>query len=155
LINDAVSGDTIIIPACLIVLTGPRNEDANVGGDLDITKDLIIQGAGNHATVIDGAFNDRIFDIISPIVLPPSPPLVTVTISDLVVRHGFGHTRGGGIRNGGNLTLNRVVIRNNLVTGSLEAGGGGLANHGVVNAVEISVEANSGFGPVVQSGGGI
>jgi hypothetical protein len=155
LINDAAPGDTIIVPACLIVLTGPRNEDANVGGDLDITKNLTIRGAGGHATVIDGGLNDRIFDIITPIVLPPSPPLVNVTIEDLMVRRGFGDTRGGGIRNGGNLTLNRVVIRGNFVTGALEAGGAGIANHGVVNAVEIAVENNSGSGPVLQSGGGI
>jgi hypothetical protein len=155
LISDAAPGDTIVVPGCLITLTGAPNEDANASGDLDITKNLTIQGAGSHATVIDGAFIDRVFDIVAPVVLPPSPPLVNVTISDLMIRHGFGRTRGGGIRNGGNLTLNRVVVRSNLVTGSIEAGGAGIANHGAVQAVEIAVEGNSASGPVLQSGGGI
>src|SRR5439155_19143975 len=45
LMNDAASGDTIVIPACTIQLTGATNEDANQSGDLDIRKGLIIQGA--------------------------------------------------------------------------------------------------------------
>jgi hypothetical protein len=154
LITDAVPGDTIVIPGCLITLTGAANEDDNAGGDLDITKALTIRGAGARATIIDGGLIDRVFDV-NPGGLP-LPPLNNVTISDLMVRNGRGGTRGGGIRNTGNLTLQRVVVRNNVVLqGTLEAGGGGIANEGVLHAEEITVEGNSASGPVIQSGGGI
>src|SRR5512146_3318326 len=53
LMNAAASGDTIIIPAGTIILTGAPNEDANRSGDLDVLKDLTIQGAGAGATIID------------------------------------------------------------------------------------------------------
>jgi hypothetical protein len=152
LINDAASGDTILIPGCLITLNGAPNEDVNASGDLDITKSLTIQGAGAHSTVIDGAFNDRIFDVFPSFALPP--PAV-ITISDLMVRRGLGSQRGGGIRNAGTLNLNRVVVRGNFLSGALEAAGAGISNVGVLNAVEITVEGNSGTGPVLQSGGGI
>jgi len=153
LITDAADGDTILIPACIITLTGAANEDLNAGGDLDIAKSLTIRGAGSHATVIDGGQVDRVIDIL---VWPPPPaPLIDVNISDLMIRNGFGFTRGGGIRNGSNLSLSRVVVRSNRVTGTFEAGGAGIANHGSVNAVDITVDGNFGSGPVLQSGGGI
>lgn len=152
LINDAAPGDTILVPACIITLTGAANEDFNATGDLDISKALIIQGAGARRTIIDGGGIDRVFDVGGP---PPIPSPGVITIQDLMVRNGLGSTRGGGIRNGGNLTLNRVVIRSNAVTGAVEAGGGGIGNHGTLVANEISVEENFASGPVVQSGGGI
>lgn len=55
LVNQAQPGDTIVVPACTIVLAGPAGEDANAGGDLDIGKALTIQGAGMDLTVLDGA----------------------------------------------------------------------------------------------------
>src|SRR3954462_12551378 len=46
LIHDAGTGDTIVIPACTITLTG-SGDDTGDQGDLDVAKDLTIQGAGN------------------------------------------------------------------------------------------------------------
>jgi hypothetical protein len=55
-INDAQStGDVILLPACTITLTGAPNEDSNAGGDLDIAKNLGIQGAGPGRTIIRAA----------------------------------------------------------------------------------------------------
>jgi hypothetical protein len=152
LITNAAPGDTILVPACIIRLTGAANEDFNAGGDLDISKTITIQGAGARRTVIDGGGVDRVFDVTGPSGFPF--PL-TVTISDLMIRNGMGSTRGGGIRNSGSLSLNRVVVRANGITGAFEAGGGGIANQGTVDAVEITVEDNFVSGPIIQSGGGI
>jgi hypothetical protein len=160
LINDANPGDTILVPGCIITLSGTTNEDANAGGDLDIGKNLIIQGAGARATVIDGASRDRVFDVVTP--QGPVPPLdvppvlpINVTISDMMIRHGSGDSRGGGIRNGGTLTLNRVIVRNNVVGGAIEAAGGGIANHGTMELIDSAVEQNVTSGPVLHSGAGI
>ena len=40
-------------------------EDAAATGDLDITDDLTITGAGSGLTIIDGNSLDRVFDVIS------------------------------------------------------------------------------------------
>ena len=148
LITDAAPGDTIQVPACVITLTGEIGEDANAGGDLDIGKNLTIQGAGARRTVIHGAgFADRILDVLAPAV---------VAVSDLMVRDGRianqgfveGPPRGGGIRNAGNLTLSRVVVRGNAAWL-----GGGLANDGTLVATESSIESNVASAPVSARAG--
>src|SRR3972149_2002429 len=54
LVNDAAPGDTIVIPAGIITLTGTAGEDANASGDVDIVKSLTIDGVGPGVTIIDG-----------------------------------------------------------------------------------------------------
>jgi hypothetical protein len=127
LINAASPGDTIEIPTGTITLAGFADEDANTGGDLDIGLDLTIAGAGPANTVIDGANNDRVFDVFSP---------ATVTISGLTVQNGqIGPTLdGGGIRNTGNLTLTNIIVSNNFASASPfydDGKGGGLTCHGL------------------------
>jgi hypothetical protein len=78
LINDADPGDTIVVPACLITLSGAADDNANATGDLDVTKSLTIQGAG-AGTILDGASVDRVFEAGAG---------VTATLSSLVVRNG-------------------------------------------------------------------
>jgi hypothetical protein len=155
LIADAAPGDTINVPACVITLTGVANEDANAGGDLDIAKNLTIQGAGAHATVIVGG-GDRIFDVFAP---------ATVTIADLMVRNGevrapMGQpSRGGGIRNAGMLTLTRVNVRDNSVSpgqcGDTVVAGGGIANDGTLAVTDTAIEGNLVRGCPGGSGGGV
>ena len=58
LITDAADGDTIIVPAGVITLTGAAGDDANASGDLDITKNVIIEGAGPDLTIIDEVAGD-------------------------------------------------------------------------------------------------
>jgi len=107
--NARFSADTIILPAGTYTLTRPGDfEDAAAIGDLDITDDLTILGAGIKSTVIDGNGNvilDRVFDILGP---------YTVTMADVVIRGGNpGWLNGGGIANSGILTLERIVLRDN------------------------------------------
>jgi hypothetical protein len=122
LINAATPGDTIVIPPGTITLTGPAGEHANASGDLDITKNLAIQGAGAGATIIDGGGIDKVFHILSG---------ATVAISDLTISGRIAPveflTRGGGVFNeNGTLTFTNCTIFNNSVGGG---SGGGVYNN--------------------------
>lgn len=129
---NAAFGDssTITLPAgeFRLAIAG-RNEDGAATGDLDISGILTITGAGASATEINGRELDRVFDI---------RPGATVSITGLTIFDGdpgplgtgclpgvpCDATFGGGIRNKGRLTLDRVDFVDN--TSSFE--GGGLAN---------------------------
>lgn len=78
-------------------------------GDLDISADLVIQGAGSNLTTINADFIDRVFDIHAQ-----------VTISGVTIRNGLADERaGGGIHNTSNLTLiDVVIVQNNASAGA-------------------------------------
>ncbi len=143
LINAAAPGDTIVIPAGTITLTGPAGEDANAGGDLDISKNLTIQGAGAGVTIIDGGGIDRVFDI---------PPLASATISSLTIQNGSpsNFASGGGVRNAGNLTLTDVVVNGNVA-----AAAGGVENDGSLSLTNVTISSNTtnGFGGGILNAG--
>ena len=82
-ITAAASGDTIVIPPGTITLTGASGENANASGDLDITKNLTIQGAGAGITILDGGGIDRVIEIVA----------ATATVSGMTIRNGYA---GGG-----------------------------------------------------------
>jgi hypothetical protein len=57
--------DTLILPAGQLILSlAGINENAALTGDLDITEDLIITGAGCGVTTINANLIDRVFHII-------------------------------------------------------------------------------------------
>src|SRR5271157_81483 len=124
---------------------GGVQENAAVTGDLDITSTahtLIIKGQGTSgpgATIIDAStLLDRVFQIVKP--------GTQVELDGLVIKGGLAQddgtagaaagstiAEGGGIlNNGGNLTLNDVVIANNTAQGGAgqDARGGGLYSSG-------------------------
>ena len=73
--------DTITVPAGLYLLTVTSG---TASGDLDLTTNITINGAGQAQTVIDGtSLNDRVFDV--------SDANANVTITGLTIQHG---TRG-------------------------------------------------------------
>lgn len=141
------NGVTVNIPAGTYILTrSGEYDDVALTGDLDITRNMTIKGAGATTTVIDGNDLDRIFYI---------PANKTVSISDLTIQNGYvsgsniSRTEGGGllIDDHSTVTLTRVHIRDNAA-----AGGGGISFYGsTLNIIESSIFNNDGLG----SGGAI
>ncbi len=118
-------------------------EDESETGDLDITESLILVGAGAATTFLDGGGLDRVLDL-------PDPG-IEVSISGVTIRNGkvssgqsVDQRGGGGVRNFGSLSLDRVTIKDNRVEG-MESGdnGGGLKNLGSFTLSKSSVEQNS------------
>src|SRR5712692_8744570 len=129
--DDAGTGDDTIqllagTYALTIVNTGGHHETAGLEGDLNITSTshrLIIQGAG-PSTIIDASqLQDRVFQIVNP--------GTVVVFQDLVITGGLAQddgsdgalagstdALGGGIlNNGGNITLDQIVVQNNVARG--------------------------------------
>jgi hypothetical protein len=142
--NFTAGADIVTVPAGVFQLTRAGNEDGAVLGDLDITDDLTIQGAGSGLTIIDGngaLTGDRVFQILST--------AKVVTISGLTIRNGKRTNtfdEGGGLLwdgSGSQLNISNVVFEKN-------AGyyGGGLylnysATGDVVNLDHLTVHANT------------
>src|SRR5262245_3174895 len=92
--------DVVVVPAGTYVLglVGP-GEDAAATGDLDVTAELDISGAGAGTTIVDGgAIGDRVLDI------DPAGAGLTVSISGLTIQNGH-EINGGGVRSRGQLTV--------------------------------------------------
>ena len=78
--NANPGADIITLPAgsYSLLLTGV-NEQAAATGDLDVTEDLTINGAGNGTSIIDGNASDRDFEVIGA---------VTLTLNGVTVFNG-------------------------------------------------------------------
>jgi large repetitive protein len=108
----------IDLPAGVFRITRPGADDTAVLGDLDITPQLTINGAGRDQTIIDGMGLDRVFHAVTG---------ATLTIRDLTIQNGTTAVMGGGICHpgpGSVLTLARVRIA------GCSSGGGGAVYHG-------------------------
>ncbi len=94
-VGQAASGDTIAVAA------GTYTEH-----DIAITKSLTVSGAGAATTILDAAQAGRGLTIGA----------AAVTISGLTIENGSAPLQnGGGIYNGGQLTLINAVVQNNFV----------------------------------------
>lgn len=114
------------------------------GTQLTISSDVMLNGPGADLLTIDadsdnsGPGNSRIFNIDDG----NSGMPLTVVISGLTLQHGYGvDANGGAIRNVEDLSLNKVTITNNQVTGSGE--GAGIYNLGTVSITESKLLNNS------------
>ena len=107
---------------------------------------LVIEGQG--ATV---DWNGDLFPGVRPFLIEAD---TTVTINDFTIAGGkvLGAEKGGGIRNLGNLTINRSTVIGNIA----ESNGGGISNLGVlvINDSTIALNQIQG-GSGNASGGGI
>ncbi len=113
--NFTAGADTITLPSGTYKLTRPGDDDMAVLGDLDITDNLTIQGAGIGLTIVDGngaVTGDRVFQITSV--------AKETSFSGLTIRNGKKVTNtfdeGGGIYwdgGGGHLNLTNVVVEDN------------------------------------------
>jgi CSLREA domain-containing protein len=123
--------DTITLGRGTYVLNGNPGDDQGLSGDFDITAGtLTIVGAGVGATIIDGQYIDRVFDI---------HPGATLTISKVTIRQGGADIYGGGVRNRGTLTIiNSEFLKNGAGTGA------GISNEGRVEVYQSTFNANTG-----------
>jgi CSLREA domain-containing protein len=131
---NALSGtDTINVPAGTFTLTRAGFDDTALNGDLDINSHLIIMGASQATTIINGNSLDRVFHVTG---------LFKVSFSNLTIQGGnITQTGmgGAGIANlSGNIQLTRVTLRNNS---SIEAGGG-LFSGGSATLDQVTLAAN-------------
>ncbi len=131
--------DTITLPAgtYLLSLAGADEDDA-LTGDLDITNDLTITGAGPALTIIDGNGLDRVFHLHT--LANPA------TIASLTIRGGdSGIYAGSGLfLSGGNLTLLNSRVRDNSSSSGIYALGATLT---VINS---RIYQNSSKGLVIN-----
>ena len=134
--------DTIQLPSGSFHLHLVDEVDA-LGGDLDIADELLIEGVGVGATVIDGGRGDRIFEIHNG----------NVELHDLTVFNGLvEQADGGAIRqHGANvLRIERSSIQENEVLGGF---GGGIYVTGRLELVDTTIRDN--LSEIGGYGGGI
>ncbi len=111
----------------------------SLGAGLEISSSVTIDGPGASLLTVSGGgpssnFSD--FTIDSG---------VTATISGLTIANGFTTNNGGGVANGGNLTLS-----NDTVTGNSASEGGGVYDTGTATLVNDTISLNS-----ANDGGGV
>jgi len=123
--------DVVVLPAGTYTLAiAGAGEGAALTGDLDLTDELSIQGAGARATVLDAAGLDRAFEVVG----------ATATLANLTVRGGAsGGGTGGGILNGGTLTLVGCSVLANVAGGA----GGGIRNNGTITILRSTLAGNT------------
>jgi CSLREA domain-containing protein len=139
--------DLINVPAGSYALAIPgANEDASATGDLDITSDLTLRGAGAAVTVID-ARRDNVIEVRGSSTVA-AVERVTVT------GHGPGSFFPGAIVNFGTVTMSDCVVSGNQVgcTGFFGSCGGTILDRGVSMTVRrCAITRNS--GPAIAGGG--
>ncbi|HXJ36139.1 MAG TPA: right-handed parallel beta-helix repeat-containing protein [Candidatus Eisenbacteria bacterium] len=138
----AGSGDDVVSLGAgtyMLTIVG-ANEDAAASGDLDVTANLAIAGAGATLTTIDGngaVTHDRVLELIGSI---------TVAISGVTVTGGTMVQEGGGVRvNGATL-----VVSNSAIISNTANSGGGIGDVGTVTLVDSTLSDNTAL-----NGGGI
>lgn len=117
--NALPGADSITLPSGTYTqaLVAP-NDDANAGGDWDITSVITITGSGEASSAVQAApspamATERVLDVRSG---------GSLTLSHVTVRNGnftgsmTTATRGAGIENLGELTLDNVTVRDNQIT---------------------------------------
>ncbi len=114
--NSNPDADDVIVPAGTYVLTK---------GDLEITDQLTLNGAGADTTIIDGNGTDRVIDVLSG----------TVEISAVTIQNGSGVSPLGGIGNRGTLTVTNSTISGN--------GGGIYSIRGVTTVTNSTISGNN------------
>ena len=139
--------DTIVVPAgtyTLSIAGGELYYDSDGAlGDLELSDDVVLSGAGAGVTVFDAAGIDRIFDVNDGAV---------VTLSDFTATGGYGD---GVDRDGGAISVDEdsdATIRNAELTGNESTGpGGAISSEGALTLVDSVVYANV----AATAGGGL
>jgi hypothetical protein len=127
--NATAGSDIVKLPKGTFKLTLPASAgmvDPNREGDLYVDEPLTIDGRGAARSVIKQTVHDRVIEA-------GVASLSALSLTDLKVTGGHltapGNQLGGGIRNSGTLSLDRVTVSGNQVTPRSPAGnsfGGGI-----------------------------
>lgn len=129
---NALPGDDIItLPAGIfqIALSG-TDDNANAGGDFDITPGVTINGAGAGNTFIQAASAGTAFEAVLHFVQGGILDLGrTSTVSGVTIRNGFN---GANIGERANVRLNSVTLSNNNRGGILLQGGNLTTNNSLI-----------------------
>ena len=113
--NARPNADTIILPAGTITLSITGTGENNAAkGDLDIKRNVTLNGAGEGTTIIDAHGHDRVFEVFS----------ATVSINHLTIADGLVTGNGGGLLNeGGKVTVEGVAFQDDIAVGADGANG--------------------------------
>jgi hypothetical protein len=141
-IKSAIAASTTLDGDTLAIAAGTYTE-----AGIAVNKSLTLQGEDMATTIVQAATSpstasDRVFTI---------PSGVSMTLQALTIRHGraisFDFESGGGLFNGGTLTLRNSTVRDNYAGRS----GGGLFNGGTLTLRNSTLSGNSSIG----NGGGL
>jgi hypothetical protein len=139
-----------------------EHETESLRGDLNVTNtahQLIIEGQikkGAPATIIRQTVADRVFQIVEP--------GVQLVFKNLVIERGHvvkdaEDALGGGIlNNGGNVTLDNVIVRSNKASAQGESaahGGGVYSTGGTLTLNTVVFSQNTASGGLLGVGGGV
>ena len=143
--NAQGGSNTINLPGGTYKLTiAGANEDADRTGDLDITSNLTISGAGASGTVIDGNNLDRVIHVLRG----------ATTISGVTIENGLASLGlGGGLYNGGQVTLSSVVVTGNRAIGRSAGAGANGSNVFGGNGGDGGDGSSNGTGELAAGGG--
>lgn len=163
--NAAPGSHLVLLPQgdYLLDLVGSEDEDDNAHGDLDVTAEVRILGAGYSRSIIRApAQRHRLFEV---------RPGASLRLDRLSLKDGFSPANGGALENHGRLELNQVLLEGNhartrqpadqLMTEALgwwKGQGGAIANYGEVHISWSVFKGNSakgGEGPNPGRGGAI
>lgn len=175
--NAAAGADTITLAAGVYTLAIPGSgEDLAAKGDLDVTGDLVLNGAGRDVTIIQGngaITGDRVFHLLDPLGAG-----IAVTFRELSVIGGSVlNESGGGIlissaegmvppvsvteaESAVTLNLEGCIVRDNVADSNMidpvtlkpvGGSGGGIYNEGALVAANTTVHTNQ----AAANGGGI
>lgn len=114
-------------------------------GELAVTDDLILTGAGPDNTIISNIHKARVMSIAST---------ATVTIAGVRLQNGRADI-GAGLLNDGSATLSNVSFTGNYASRSAGGWGGGINNTGTLTLSNATFARNRAFGAMAGFGGGI
>ncbi len=137
--NNTSGANVIFLSSGTYTLTrSGANENSALTGDLDISDDLTITGAGANTTFVDGSGSDRVFEVHSG----------TSTITHLKVQNGSA-SEGGGIstQSSASLILRDVALGGNQAV----TNGGGIFARNNLTLDRVTIEGNT----ASSHGGGI
>jgi CSLREA domain-containing protein len=126
--NSTPGHDAITLGPGNYALALPGSPGDATTGDLNISEDLTIAGAGVSSTLINGAqLANRILNIGAPAI---------VTVEGLTIRD----STAGGLLNSGSLTLQNVSVTTNTTDALTH--GGGIDNSGLLTLANVTLSGN-------------